>query len=146
MSKSRELETLAKAEEYLLRAAAGQNPLTFVNYALTAIGELALTIDLATEFPTEAASVRALIEECTLPLVAAVGGKIDQREIRFAMEAATSLLSGGSETIRRECLIYAGLLKLELTRLVLVEQLAGKTPALASLLRPKPLTGATTVN
>ncbi|MDM9629772.1 hypothetical protein QTL95_28210 [Rhizobium sp. S152] len=142
------IQRLAMAEDFLLRAAAGQDPITFVNWALTAIGDLAISIDLVAEFPNQAASLKPLVEECAEPLSIAVDGKVDRSEVRFAMGAAANLLGGGSATSRREWLIYSGLLKLELTRLVLVEQLSGivGAPFLPDLTRVKSLPHAIALN
>jgi hypothetical protein len=48
------LAMLSEAEDLLLRVSAGQDPFTFVNAALTAIGSVALSCEVCGEFPEEA--------------------------------------------------------------------------------------------
>lgn len=136
------LASLLQAEDFLIRACAGQEPLLFLNAALAAIGAVAVAVDVPTEFPHEAARLAELVSESVPEVARAVAGEIPSSEVDLAMAAAARLLSE-DQTDRATDLLVVGLLKLELTRLVLRSQLRSQSKlqagALTAISKTKPV-------
>lgn len=131
--RSEYLASLVQAEDFLIRACAGQDPLVFINAALIAIGAVAVDVDVSIQFPHETTRLAELVSESIPEVTRAVAGEIPSSEVDLAMAAAARLLSE-DQTDRATDLLVVGLLKLELTRLVLRSQLQSQSKLQASAL------------
>lgn len=140
--RSEYLASLLQAEDFLIRACAGQDALIFTNAALSSIGAVAVAVDVSTQFPDEAVRLAELVSESIPEVARAVAAEIPSSEVDLAMAAAARLLSE-DQTDRATDLLVVGLLKLELTRLVLRSQLRArsefKADALSAISKTKPV-------
>ncbi|KAA3502577.1 hypothetical protein DXM27_06185 [Rhizobium rhizogenes] len=117
-------ERVTRIEDALERAAAGQDPVVFVNEALGGIGDLAFSGFTRSIAGPSKSAICALLEDVKPLLAHSVIGKIASSDVYEFLDAARELVGLMDDRHARKCLLQVGLLKGNLTRLVLLRELA----------------------
>ena len=105
-----------------LAQAVENDPVTFANVGLNALGEAAMSGQLASVDASLVNLLKRALASVTPLLVEALRGQIPDHEVRQAMAMAADLFDL-DDGLAEERLFVLGLLKLELTRLVILGEI-----------------------